>query len=128
MKKTIIIFLATASFLTLAFCAWFFGINQGSADSNPLANATLATPPPAHNPPTEEDRAKSLALQVDVVSIGDQSITVFMEGATVTLPIDQWTSLVALNSINDIKPNATIGIRLTEDKKRVLVLNGAGMK
>jgi hypothetical protein len=122
MKKTIIIFLATASFLTLAFCAWFFGINQGSADSNPLANATLATPPPAHNPPTEEDRAKSLALQVD------QSITVLIEEAQVTLPIDQWTSLVALNSIKDIKPNATIGIRLTEDKKRVLVLNGAGMK
>ncbi len=71
--------------------------------------------------------AKSLAFPVTVVSVGDQSITILIDEAQVTLPIDQWTSLVALNSIKDIKPNSTLGIRLTADKKRVLVLNGTWM-
>jgi hypothetical protein len=125
MKKSLFI-LATSFYLILVFSAWGFASNPSSADSNPPATVAPPTPPAAQNPTMEEVMAKSLAFRVTVVSVGDQSITVLIDGAPTTLPIDESTSLVALSSIKDIKPHSTIGIRLTEDKKRVLVLNGKG--
>ena len=128
MNRSFIIFFATAAILLLAIGGWIFLSTPKTAEPKPATAAAPQAPPPAQTPPTEEDMAKSLAFPVTVVSVGDQSITVLIDEAQVTLPIDQWTSLVALNSIKDIKPNSTLGIRLTADKKRVLVLNGTWMK
>lgn len=128
MNRSFIIFLATAAILLLAIGGWIFLSTPKTAEPKPATAVAPQAPPPAQTPPTEEDMAKSLAFPVTVVSVGDQSITVLIDEAQVTLPIDQWTSLVALNSIKDIKPNSTLGIRLTADKKRVLVLNGTWMK
>ena len=71
--------------------------------------------------------AKSVAFPATFVAADENSITFVVEKDQLTLPIDKWTSLVALKSIKDIKPNSTVGIRLTADKKRVLVLNGTWM-
>ena len=128
MNRSFVIFSAIAAILLLAIGASIFLSGPDFGEPNPATVATPQVPSPAQTPPTEEDMAKSLAFPATVVSVGDQSITFLIEEAPVTLPIDQWTSLVALNSIKDIKPNSMIGIRLTADKKRVLVLNGTWMK
>ena len=125
MKQSAYIVITTAAILILAIGAWIFASNSGSADPKPTATAT--PPPPAQNPPTEQDLAKSVAFPATFVAADENSITFVVEKDQLTLPIDKWTSLVAFKSIKDIKPNSTIGVRLTADKKRVLVLNGTWM-
>ena len=125
MKRSVFIF-AAATILLLLIGGGIFLINKGPANSKPVAAAPA--PPPAQKPPTAEDAAKSLAFPATVIAVDDKSITFLLEKEKLTLPIDKWTAFVALKSIKDIKPNSTIGIRLTADKKRVLVLNGSWMK
>jgi len=127
MKQSAYILMTAAAILILAIGAWVFVSNSGSADPKPTATATATPPPPAQNPPTEQDLAKSVAFPATFVAADENSITFVVEKDQLTLPIDKWTSLVALKSIKDIKPNSTIGVRLTADKKRVLVLNGTWM-
>ena len=125
MKRSLYIF-AAATLLLLLIGGGIFFINKGPANSKPAAAAPA--PPPAQKPPTAQETAKSLAFPATVIAVDDKSITFLLEKEKLTLPIDKWTTFVALKSVKDIKPNSTIGIRLTADKKRVLVLNGSWMK
>jgi len=127
MNRSLVIFFTTVAILLLAIGAWVFLGSSKSAEPKPATAAAPQAPPPAQTPPTEQDMAKSLAFPATFVAGDENSITFLVEKDQLTLPIDKWTSFVALKSIKDIKPNSTIGVRLTADKKRVLVLNGTWM-
>jgi len=121
------LYILAAAALLLLVGGWALWSFLSPGDSKPASLQTASAPPPAQNLPTNADLAKSIAFPATVVSVDDKSITFLADKDKFTLPIDKWTSLVALKSIKDIKPNSTIGIRLTADKKRVLVLNGSWM-
>ena len=121
------LYILAAAALLLLVGGWALWSFLSPGDSKPASLQTASAPPPAQNPPTNADLAKSIAFPATVVSVDEKSITFLVDKDKLTLPIDKWTTLVALKSIKDIKPNSTIGIRLTADKKRVLVLNGSWM-
>jgi hypothetical protein len=76
----------------------------------------------------EADLSNSITFMATVVEISPTSVTFESGGARTTLPITPSTRLVALQGIGDIRPNANIGIRVSADKKRLLVLNGTWME
>ncbi len=73
--------------------------------------------------PAGEGHPPSLAFPATVVSVSETSVT-FKEGQSeTTLPIGSWTKLVGVQSAAEIEPGTTIGVRLSADRKVVLVLN-----
>ena len=88
-----------------------------------ICSAEEGAPTSAPTPPSTVDLANSVAFPATVVSISATSITFKVEQTDVTLPIGPWTTLVGVQSAAEIKPGTRIGIRLSADRKSVLVLN-----
>jgi hypothetical protein len=76
-------------------------------------------------PPTNEELAGSMAFPTTVLSISRSSITFLDadEKTQTTLPIDRRTLFKGFQSVDQIKPQSRMGIRISSDKKRVLILN-----
>ena len=88
-----------------------------------ICNAEDGTATAAPTPPSSLDFADSIAFPATVVSISATSIT-FKDGEIdTTLPIGPWTRFLGVKSAAEIRPGSQIGIRLSSDKKTVLVLN-----
>ena len=94
----------------------------------PDAPAPGPAPQAAPEPAFEADLANSITFMATAIEVSPTSITFESEGARTTLPITPSTRLVAMQGIGDIKPNANIGVRVSADKKRLLVLNGTWME
>ena len=118
-----VLFMALSLFLYL-----LTGCQKAPEPAVPQIAPTPASTQAAPEPDYETDLANSITFMATIVEISPASVTFEYEGAKSTLPITPSTSLIAIQEIGDIKPGANIGIRLSADKKRLLVLNGTWMK